>query len=167
MLNSLLGAFLYFALTSGTSGDASILCLRSEDVAIAELWPPVHLATASHPREKITIRLPVDCHTREWRKPASVDEAVEWLDLGLPLDFKLAALKGDYIDPYLWGGYGASTNRDLSIVFYRAWKLETNSPFCSSIRSISVRPDAGCFDKLVYRWREEYLRATTGKPRRK
>lgn len=134
------------------------ICLETRAIEVTEVQGRFHLAGDPEPKAVVPIRLPVHCWTKRALEPRSWEEAVAWLDLALPLDFKRALLRGPYINVTLYGGYGISAEEDVSYAFSRAWKLEHDDSRCGGIKNTdpAVGKDASCFYRLLYKLRETY-----------
>jgi len=107
-------------------------------------------------RDHVEIAVSVDCSTGATLVPREKEVAVKLLDRALPLDFKAAILKGDYINPYRYGFYGASAIADLSDFFDKAWNLK-HAEFCRTLNSSDPKNEQStCFYKLLSALRDDY-----------
>lgn len=135
------------------------VCLLQESVAISEVSGQIELAGAPDRLASIRVQLPVDCKTGSQLVPNDYREAIEWLDIGLPMDLKAALLDGEYADPFRASSYGASVMRDLHAYVGQRWKLSKESRACAApiIQARSEPDETPCFYVLVDLLRETYL----------
>lgn len=133
-------------------------CFNVEEVRISEIHPPIHVTETIVRKNLISLRMPVDCHSKKTIQPGSEKEAIDWLDMALPMDLKRGALKGTYISLYANTDYGASAEEDLSSKFTSIWGLK-NKELCNQIQGASLVQvsEASCFFKLLNKWREFYI----------
>jgi hypothetical protein len=136
------------------------VCLHDERVRITEVDGQIELAGRPARIDSIHVRLPVDCKSGEHLIPRNLNEAVEWLDVGLPIDLKAALLHGDYADPFKTSNYGASVMSDLHLYVGKQWKLTRASAVCAApvVRKRSQPDETPCFYVLVDLLRETYLK---------
>jgi hypothetical protein len=153
----------------GTAHPSELTCLKLTELAIERIHPPIRLLPGTEKRESILLRLPSECGGGEHIRPASFAEAVQWLDLALPLDFKFGLTKGGYFNPYLSTPYGASVEEDLFDFFSDEWRLNSNSPICNSepVNSRELSGEFGCFTAILEELRSGYLSNPAEKETRK
>ena len=136
-----------------------LVCLAPTEVTINTIHPRIHLREENLRKGEIVVLLRIHCDSGEPIVPGSFDEALRWLDLALPLDFKTGLTKGEYFNPYLSTLYGASVEEDIFEFFTKAWKLGIASPACRGRmgEGRSREEDAGCFTLLLDELRNGYL----------
>jgi hypothetical protein len=129
------------------------LCLKAVDVRIKNLYPPIRLQEDFQREAEIRIRVPIDCQTGSVRRPSSFGEALTWLDVALPIDFKSAIASGDYANAYKYSRYGQSVEDDLFFYLEGAWKLDSRN-ICDKNDLNKTR--AACFFYLLDQLRNGY-----------
>lgn len=125
--------FLLMAAGNSFAADRFDYCAKVVNVKIAEIHPPIWIVGERGKKSEVKVMLPVDCRTRRPVVPADMQQALELLDLSLPLDFKVAITKGDYINPYFYGDYGASVEADLGRFYSKRWRLTKDLPLCGAV----------------------------------
>lgn len=144
------------------SGGAHEICLDTVHLQIKDMHPPIHLASEVQRKPTILLRTRVDCATGRSAVPASANEAVDWLDVALPLDFKQGLVRGEYFNPYVSTQYGASVEDDLFEYFSNLWNLGEESPICGVLGpSEQVVDEQGCFSRLLDWLRDAYRQDET------
>lgn len=155
---------LFFALVAIYSRIAlaqnHLICLKPVEISIEKLNPPIYFSTGPKRKDKIELRMPADCKNGEILRPSSFPEAVNWLDLALPLDFKKGMTGGPYLNPYMYTSYGSSVEDQLYEYFTREWQLKPNGALCKEApANPAIEPGGNtCFYQLIYYLRELYRR---------
>lgn len=145
-------------LAPACKADAAMICLKQVDVAIKTLDPPIRLSTDPKRKDKITLNMPVECKDGHILKPESFAEAETWLDMALPLDFKIGMSGGDYLNPYIYTLYGSSVEDQLYDYFTSQWRLDDNSLACKTAPVDSaIEPEGNtCFYQIIDDLRMKY-----------
>lgn len=104
-------------------------------------------------KRSIAVTIPVDCGEKRAIIPKD-DEVVRWIDRALPMEFKAAAIRGDYPNLFA-GGYAASAIDDVDSYLTAVWKLDSRKT-CSEVEKIDGVPIESCFAFFFYRWRSFY-----------
>jgi hypothetical protein len=138
---------------------AGRMCLHEERVKITELNGRIEIAGRPPRVDSIFVRLPVSCKTGVRLVPKNHNQAIDWLDMGLPLDLKAALLEGKYASPFNTSNYGASVMDDLYQYFTEHWALADTSAACiAPMIQERMKPyETPCFDVLIDVLREKYL----------
>jgi hypothetical protein len=136
------------------------MCLHEERVTITEINGRIELANRSPRTTSILVRVPVSCKNGRNLSPRDHNQAVEWLDISLPLDLKAALLYGDYAEPFKTSDYGASVMDDLYLHLTDKWALNNTSPVCiAPVIKKKMQPyETPCFYVLIDLLREKYLK---------
>lgn len=144
-------------------GQNNLICLKPVEIKIEKLNPPIYFSADPKRKDKIELRMPVDCKNSEILRPSSFTEAVDWLDLVLPLDFKKGMTGGSYLNPYMYTLYGSSVEDQLYEYFTREWQLKPNGALCKEAPgNPAIEPGGNtCFYKLIYYLRELYRKPST------
>lgn len=152
------GLLLTVLLAPACKADTAPICLKQVDVAIKTLDPPIRLSTDPERKDKITLNMPVECNDGHILKPASFAVAETWLDMALPLDFKVGMTGGDYLNPYMYTLYGSSVEDQLYDYFTGQWQLGANSPACKNAPADPTIEPAGntCFYQIIDDLRMKY-----------
>jgi hypothetical protein len=159
-MRSLVLAFLMMPVSTFAAQHAEgRMCLHEVRVKITEINGRIEIAGRPPRVDSILVRLPVNCKTGSYLFPQNHNQAIEWLDIGLPLDLKAAFLHGDYAEPFKMSNYGASVMDDLYDYFTERWRLADTSNVCiSPMIQERMKPyETPCFDVLIDVLREKYL----------
>lgn len=148
---------------SSLAGERFDYCAKTNEIRITELYPPIRIVGDPEKKGVIKVRLPIKCKTRKVVIPSSLDEALELLDSSLPLDFKVAITKGEYINPYFYGHYGASVEKDLDLFYSGQWKLVKEMPVCEAVWE-KYEDYGDCFGILLNLLRDRYVSNTEERP---
>lgn len=133
------------------------VCFERNVIDIKELHPPVRIREEFERESKIVVDVRVECGSGEVMPPASLQEAVDYVDKALPLDFKVGLVSGDYMNPYLHTSYGASVVSDVDDFFTDVWGLDGRSLVCRGVRSSVLIESGGCFYIILDKFRSLYL----------
>ncbi|RMH37467.1 MAG: hypothetical protein D6694_13290 [Gammaproteobacteria bacterium] len=126
---------LFLFLTPLTFGEVT-QCYKDVNIKIQRVRQPVRFTKVIKKRATITLRVKTDCKTGAVRIPSTFEEAVEFLDFALPLDYKDALVSESTQDEldigaaYRKAHYGESVNDDLFDYFYNAWFLGEKNNIC-------------------------------------
>jgi hypothetical protein len=147
------------ASTFAAESAAGRMCVHEERVKITEINGRIEIAGRPPRIDSILVRLPVSCKTGASLRPQNHNQAIDWLDMGLPLDLKAALLEGNYASPFNTSNYGASVMDDLYDHFTERWRLTDKSAVCiAPIIQERMRPyETPCFFVLIDILRERYL----------
>ncbi|MHB8742123.1 MAG: hypothetical protein ACYC9L_03280 [Sulfuricaulis sp.] len=152
----MLASSLVTAVLAGSMQLASTrVCLLHATVEFSKVHLKYELAD-THLKKSIVVAPPIDCKTGKFLRPNNLNDSVKWLDLSLPIEYKMSALKGPYINTYKHGGFAVSAERDLGDFFSRIWGLD-NQTFCRTISTKDPENRAStCFMKILEEWRKGY-----------
>lgn len=154
---------LLIAACTSFAGERFDYCAKTSEIRITELYPPIRIVGEPDKKGSIKVRLPVNCKTRKVLTPSNVDQALELLDSSLPLDFKVAITKGEYINPYFYGHYGASVEENLNQFYTSQWKLTKEIPLCKAVWE-KYADYGDCFGIMLNLLRERYVSRTEESP---
>ena len=148
-------ALIPFALAGTMQPAHARVCLQLDMVR----FTAVHLrfeVSGKAVQDRILVKVPIDCKTDGYRIPKSLREGIELLDMALPLEYKLSALKGTYLNTYKYGDFAVSAERDLGTFFSQIWKLDDAS-FCKAVDPKDPENQRStCFMKILDAWRAGY-----------
>jgi len=117
-------------------------CIKSDSIYATKMHPQVRLdAFVNNKKDSLFLRIPVNCKNGKSLIPKSRREAISFLDIILPIDFKSALLKENSIrSVYLYSPYGSSIVYDFYQYLVREWKFDKKRTQickeCEEIRSI-------------------------------
>lgn len=132
--------------------------LRTVALELSELNPPITFDDDAHRKELIELKMAVSSEVGDYLLPGSMNQALEWLDMALPLDLKKSLAVGPYFNPYVHSRYGSSVERDITNFFSNAWHLDARSPVCNHkiIEEKMSAEGVGCFTVLLDQLRAAY-----------
>lgn len=101
-------------------------CIKSYSVNTTKMHPPVRLKEfVESKKESLLLYVPVKCKNKKPIIPNSRSEAIHFLDIMLPIDFKAGMLKTASLrSVYLHSPYGASIVYDLYGYIEEIWELD-------------------------------------------
>ena len=150
---------------SSFENEKNLMCLHEERIKITKVYGRIELADRPPRVASIRVRLPVDCRSGAYLVPNNYEQAIEWLDISLPMDLKVALLDGEYANPFRTSNYGESVMGDLFFYITDRWKLTEASAVCavSAIQDRIQPYETPCFFALIDILRETYLNGRGGK----
>lgn len=120
-------------LVSEYAKGSEIICLSETKINIETLYPPIRIEDGITRKNHIIVSLPIGCANHMVAIPSSYEEAIKFLDIALPLDFKAALsrmVNGGGATLYLESDYGLSVDTELFNYFHDQWKLDERSNVC-------------------------------------
>lgn len=141
-----------------TGSGGAVTCLLDEPIQLTRIPARIELEDELSKRRKdILVRVLIDCESHMSLRPRSSSEAIKWLDLVLPIEFRSATVQGPYLNPVKYGHYGPSVVGDLAIFYSKEWGL-CHIQLCRSLDDNDPENlEATCFTKLLELWREKYV----------
>lgn len=132
-LTANLAICLVFFLCSSAKANNSQICMQEVAVEINNLLPLISINFKAEKRlGHISIKMPIDCETGIYLRPVTLEQAVEWLDKALPLNYKVGLLKGN---TFLHSPYGSSVDEDLTDFLQKQWMLTKRNSVCKDAMS--------------------------------
>lgn len=103
-------------------------CAREVVLEIKRIVSRIHIRGEGGKYSAISLLMPVDCHNGAYLKPNTLAQALRWLDIALPIDYKSGLLKGS---SYLHSPYGGSVDYDIAAFLQDQWSLVKRNPLCT------------------------------------
>lgn len=139
-------------------------CATKVEISIDRVQTRIHIRGEEKKHPSIAVLVPISCLGGELLEPATLSEAVEWLDLALPIDYKAGLLKGN---TYLHSPYGESVDSDLAQFFQDRWSLTKDRQICvdawenarrnNEITDEDIQEAEFCGPELILRLRRALL----------
>lgn len=113
-------------------------CFKYINVKITKLYPNIKFPDDIGRYSFIVVRHKVDCETKEIIIPSNYEQAVDFLDFSLPLDYKSASVSASLnleevgFSLYSNSNYGYSVDEDLIDHFHDIWLLDENDNVCKN-----------------------------------
>lgn len=108
--------------------DSKKLCVMEVTLEIKRIVPGIYVRGEDRKHSAISLLMPVDCQSGVYLKPDTLAQALRWLDLALPIDYKAGLLKDN---TYLHSPYGSSVDSDLVAFLQDHWSLVKRNPLCA------------------------------------
>ena len=113
-------------------------CVQQVSINIERVVSRIHISGEERKLPAIALLMPVDCQSGAYLKPDTLAQALRWLDLVLPIDYKSGLLK---YNTYLHSPYGGSVDQDITTFLQDRWSLVKRNPLC--IEAWSVMAEGG------------------------
>ncbi len=143
--------------SSFASVSKDYFCLKEVFLSTSNMHPQLRLSKlVEHKVDKVKLNLPIDCKKGKVLVPKNEDQAVEYLDIMLPIDFKTGLIHSkSLISIYLSSPYGGSVIDDLHNFLYKPWKLNKNTNICYT--KGRLKDDSkDCFEILIEKLVKNY-----------
>jgi hypothetical protein len=107
-------------------------CVQTIELKTSRVHPRITFTeVAKNKKEIVKLNVAIKCKNKKIIKPKTVQQAVEYLDLMLPIDFKVGLIhKKSAITIYLTSPYGVSVINDLHNFLYKPWGLNKKKNIC-------------------------------------
>lgn len=147
--------YILFFLWSGQS-----YCAMCLDLHVISLQRPsgVLLKLQIELRNKVVLRLPVECQSRKPLIPKKREEAITFLDLAIPLDLKSSVTQGAGGLAQASGAFTEYLPNASSEVLFELGSIWNKGGYCKSFNKMNSFGPAGCTRDLY-----DFLRAAYSK----
>ncbi len=103
-------------------------CVQEESIRIERVVSRIHIMGEDSKHSTISLLMPVNCEDGKYLKPDTLAQALRWLDMALPIDYKAGLLKDN---TYLHSPYGGSADRHIATFLQNHWLLVKRNPVCA------------------------------------
>ncbi|KAA3642105.1 MAG: hypothetical protein DWP95_05675 [Proteobacteria bacterium] len=148
---------LYLPNTVNASDFEASYCIKEGYLETTDMHPPLRLTTMVKSKvDKVRLQMPVSCKKGKLLIPKSQAQAIEYLDIMLPIDFKTGLLYSENSTSiYLTSPYGGSVVNDLHNYLYKPWKLHKSRNICYP-KGGQTEDSEECFNILLDKLVQQY-----------